>query len=413
MLLRQRFGRWRQGRPFWGALLTVLAGLELYLSGRLQLGGLSLQLGFSGMQSTILPLALVVLGVLVMAQPVHHLFYGVIALIISVYCLVAVNLGGIVVGTLLGVAGGIVVVSWMGETTTAPAAPAPEPEPEPEDDPDIRSLLFDDGPERDALPRRAVGVAAAVALAAGGMLGGVPADGPCLLGFILCGPTTAPSPSPSASPGASASPTDGPSDSAAPAPAPGASPTPAPATTPKPSPSPSAPALTVPVPQDVPAPADSSLPVILGGNENVDVFAVPGDLKATDLQISGLKAVALVSVPVDGTSGKRRNALKIVADHVKVSGFDLTTYAGIDDRTAGTRTQASAVTMDGDATMYIASISASGPGGQSLQVNADAPPPTITSLLLALVNPTVGLLGATSDTQVWSGFHETVWSGTP
>ena len=81
-----------------------------------------LQFGVEGAQATILPIALVLLGILSIAQPVHRIFYGVIALAISVYSIAGVNLGGWVVGFLLGVIGGIVVVSW------APPAAADEAE---------------------------------------------------------------------------------------------------------------------------------------------------------------------------------------------------------------------------------------------------------------------------------------------
>ncbi|QAY69930.1 hypothetical protein [Xylanimonas protaetiae] len=171
-----------------------------------------------------------------------------------------------------------------------------------------------------------------------------------------------------------------------------------------------APGLTVDVPQDVPLPADEGLPVVLGGNEDADVYAVPAELTATDLEIAGIRAVALVSVPVRPGSDERRNALKLVADHVKVTGFRLRTFAGADDRSGGTDTTADHVTMDGRATMYITSLTASGPDGSTFTVDADDPPRTLTSLVLAAVRPTVGLLGATSDQQEWAGFHERVWA---
>lgn len=140
---RRDFGPWRRQRPFVGGVLVVLAGLEMLLSGPIKLDQLGmnivLQFGVEGAQATILPLALVLLGILVIAQPVHRIFYGVISLAISVYSIAGVNLGGWVVGFLLGVVGGIIVVSWapeeepgaQEETGTAEepdAAPAPEAE---------------------------------------------------------------------------------------------------------------------------------------------------------------------------------------------------------------------------------------------------------------------------------------------
>lgn len=112
---RARFGAFYRSRPFVGGLLTVIAGIEIFLSGQLDLtvGKFHVALGIEGLQATVIPLVLVVLGVLAAAQPVHRIFYGVIALALSVYSLVGVNLGGFFVGMILGIVGGILIVSWM------------------------------------------------------------------------------------------------------------------------------------------------------------------------------------------------------------------------------------------------------------------------------------------------------------
>ena len=117
------FVAWSRHRPFIGGVLTVLAGVEMFFSGQLDLGNIHVQLGIEGLQSTILPIALVLLGVLVMAMPVHRIFYGVISLVLSVYSLVGLNLGGFFLGMLLGAVGGILIVSWMPKKaeTDAPA----------------------------------------------------------------------------------------------------------------------------------------------------------------------------------------------------------------------------------------------------------------------------------------------------
>ncbi|MEV0951758.1 DUF6114 domain-containing protein [Promicromonospora sp. NPDC050249] len=123
---RRDFRPWRKQRPFVGGVLVALAGLEMLLSGPIKLDQLGmnvvLQFGVEGSQATILPLALILLGILSIAQPVHRIFYGVIALVISVYSIAGVNLGGWVVGFLLGVVGGVVVVSWAPPEEDAEAA---------------------------------------------------------------------------------------------------------------------------------------------------------------------------------------------------------------------------------------------------------------------------------------------------
>jgi hypothetical protein len=122
------FAAWRRRRPFVGGVLTVLAGVEMFFSGQLDIGKIHVQLGIEGLQATIIPILLVLLGILALTMPVHRVFYGVIALVVSVYSLVGVNLGGFFVGMLLGAVGGVLVVSWMPRTATD-AAPVTRRQP--------------------------------------------------------------------------------------------------------------------------------------------------------------------------------------------------------------------------------------------------------------------------------------------
>ena len=108
-----RFTAWRRRRPFIGGVLVMLAGVEMFFSGQLDLGHIRVQLGIEGFQATVIPIALLLLGALAIAMPAHHVFYGVLALVVAVYSLVGVNLGGFVVGMLLGCVGGVMVVAWM------------------------------------------------------------------------------------------------------------------------------------------------------------------------------------------------------------------------------------------------------------------------------------------------------------
>jgi hypothetical protein len=119
------FRAWRRRRPFVGAVLTVLAGVEMFFSGQLDVGKIHVQVGIEGLQATIIPVLMVLLGVLVIAMPVHRIFYGVISLVVSVYSLIGVNLGGFFIGMLLGSVGGILVVSWLPRTVTEPTIEAP------------------------------------------------------------------------------------------------------------------------------------------------------------------------------------------------------------------------------------------------------------------------------------------------
>ncbi|MES2171461.1 MAG: DUF6114 domain-containing protein [Actinomycetota bacterium] len=107
-----KFVAWRKRRPFVGAVLTIVAGIEMFFSSQLDIGKFHVQLGIEGFQATIIPIIMVLLGLLAMLMPAHRIFYGVISLVVSVYSLIGVNLGGFVIGMLLGAIGGILTVAW-------------------------------------------------------------------------------------------------------------------------------------------------------------------------------------------------------------------------------------------------------------------------------------------------------------
>lgn len=85
----------------------------MFFSGQLDIGRLHVQMGIEGLQATVIPVMLVLLGVLAIMMPAHHIFYGVIALAVGVYAIVGVNLGGFLIGTILACIGGVLVVAWM------------------------------------------------------------------------------------------------------------------------------------------------------------------------------------------------------------------------------------------------------------------------------------------------------------
>lgn len=108
------FRHWCRQRPFISGLLVVLGGIELFFSGQLDLENLQIQFGIEGMQATIIPIVVVLLGAFAIFRPTHHVFYGIIALVLAVYSLIGVNLGGFIIGMLLSSIGAVLVVAWMG-----------------------------------------------------------------------------------------------------------------------------------------------------------------------------------------------------------------------------------------------------------------------------------------------------------
>ncbi|MFI6783959.1 DUF6114 domain-containing protein [Micromonospora sp. NPDC050276] len=113
------FRRWQRSRPFWGGLLIVLAGLEMFASTRMTLNGLSFRSGATGLLSLLIPVILVTCGALLWFTPAQRLFYSVVAAVTAVYSLIGLNLGGFFVGLLLGIVGSALAFAWT------PARPAP------------------------------------------------------------------------------------------------------------------------------------------------------------------------------------------------------------------------------------------------------------------------------------------------
>ncbi|WP_412750453.1 DUF6114 domain-containing protein [Krasilnikovia sp. M28-CT-15] len=115
----QRFRAWRRRRPFWGGLLLLLAGLELFVSANQTIGDMQVHVGPTGFLSYLLPALLLLCGVLVWITPGQRLFYGIIGLLTSLYSLIGLNLGGFFIGMILGILGGALTLAW------APRRPAP------------------------------------------------------------------------------------------------------------------------------------------------------------------------------------------------------------------------------------------------------------------------------------------------
>jgi hypothetical protein len=125
------FRRWRRARPFWGGLLLILSGLELFLTANMALGNIQLHVGPSGFLSYVIPAMLILCGAMAMATPAQRLFYGIIGSLVAVYSLIGVNFGGFLVGLVLGIIGGALTIAWSpietAEPATAATAAAAEP----------------------------------------------------------------------------------------------------------------------------------------------------------------------------------------------------------------------------------------------------------------------------------------------
>ncbi|MEV4842197.1 DUF6114 domain-containing protein [Micromonospora matsumotoense] len=159
------FRRWRRSRPFWGGLLTVLAGVEMFASTRMTLNGLSFSSGATGLYSLLIPSILVTCGLLLWWSPGQRLFYSIVAAVTTIYSLIGLNLGGFFVGLLLGLVGSALGFAWTpvrpgvrpgadaGPGVGAPPGSGPDPRAASDDDAGRDSGVdILDSPEADGGP---------------------------------------------------------------------------------------------------------------------------------------------------------------------------------------------------------------------------------------------------------------------
>ncbi|MFB7464810.1 DUF6114 domain-containing protein [Streptomyces sp. NPDC056224] len=132
-MLLTRWRRWRRSRPFWGGLFAVLAGAWICV---LPLAPLKimLQQGVAGIPSVLMGIVMIVFGLTAWFAPAQRGLAGVLTTLIATAALVLSNLGGFLIGTLLGILGGGLMFAWQPSAAAAPApaplaAPAPAPSP--------------------------------------------------------------------------------------------------------------------------------------------------------------------------------------------------------------------------------------------------------------------------------------------
>lgn len=108
-----KFKKWRNKRPFWGATLTILAGmLILYIPIHLYaIAFIPGSLVFVGFLFGGLTL---IIGVLGYIFPQFSTVFGVMTLFLSVLSIMGA-LGGFIIGTILGIIAGSLSIAWSEE----------------------------------------------------------------------------------------------------------------------------------------------------------------------------------------------------------------------------------------------------------------------------------------------------------
>ncbi|HZM77354.1 MAG TPA: DUF6114 domain-containing protein [Candidatus Limnocylindrales bacterium] len=102
---------WRRSRPFWAGLIVTLAGLEILLTMMAPLPVI-IHLGVQGLAGYLVPVIIVLCGQLMWWNPSQRLFYSIMALIMSLAAWVTSNLGGFILGIILGLVGGSLAFAW-------------------------------------------------------------------------------------------------------------------------------------------------------------------------------------------------------------------------------------------------------------------------------------------------------------
>ncbi|MFD8753685.1 DUF6114 domain-containing protein [Kitasatospora sp. NPDC059577] len=103
---------WRGRRPFWGGLLVLLGGAEILFTLRAPLP-VVLHIGMQGLAGYLVPAVMVLCGLLILFNPAQRLFYSVLAVLAALASWVTSNLGGFLIGMLLGVVGACLTFGWL------------------------------------------------------------------------------------------------------------------------------------------------------------------------------------------------------------------------------------------------------------------------------------------------------------
>ncbi|WP_221356089.1 DUF6114 domain-containing protein [Streptomyces beigongshangae] len=114
------FRRWRAARPFWGGLLLALGGAEILLTQKASLK-VVLHIGAQGLAGYLLPVLMLICGLLILFNPAQRLFYSICGVLVSLGTWLTSNLGGFLIGLLLGVTGSCLAFGWLPDQEPRPA----------------------------------------------------------------------------------------------------------------------------------------------------------------------------------------------------------------------------------------------------------------------------------------------------
>ncbi|MGW2395725.1 DUF6114 domain-containing protein [Kitasatospora sp. NPDC001664] len=117
------FTAFRRTRPFWGGLWLVAGGWTVL---KFSLGAIQLvtAVGFNAVAGYLVGGGMMLCGLIPIAAPRQRVTFGLIGTVLAVVSLVVSNLGGFLLGMVLGVLGGAMTAGWGPRRGRAPAAGA-------------------------------------------------------------------------------------------------------------------------------------------------------------------------------------------------------------------------------------------------------------------------------------------------
>jgi hypothetical protein len=116
---RVAFRRWRHTRPFWGGLLVAAGGGEILFTEKAPLG-VVMHVGMQGLSGYLLPAMMILCGLLLWFAPAQRTFYAVLSVLLALGTWLTSNLGGFLIGMLLGVVGGSLAFGWTPKAGARP-----------------------------------------------------------------------------------------------------------------------------------------------------------------------------------------------------------------------------------------------------------------------------------------------------
>lgn len=107
----QWFRAFRRTRPFWGGFWTILAGLWIIRAMNFSIG-LALTGGWSYAAGYVMGGGLVLFGVVTWVAPHYKGLCALVAFIIALLAFPTANLGGYLIGSVLGIIGSSMIWAW-------------------------------------------------------------------------------------------------------------------------------------------------------------------------------------------------------------------------------------------------------------------------------------------------------------